>query len=122
MPIWLISAGKFLGIRGGIAVALGIALAVTMWRADSISEDRDEARQAYAASEARHAITRASLDKLESRLTAMIEAGEATEEAVEEAVAETKEETDALRAEAARIGAVTGADCITPREVRESGL
>lgn len=122
MPIWLISAGKFLGIRGGIAVALGIALAVTMWRADSISEDRDEARQAYAASEARHSITRQSLSLLEGKLADMIEAGKATEANVEKAVEEAKRESDTLRAQAGRIGAVEGVDCETPREIMEADL
>lgn len=49
---WLSLIAVRLGIKGGIIIALCLALAVMWWRADTISEQRDEARATIAEMEA----------------------------------------------------------------------
>lgn len=97
---FLANAAKAIGVRGGIAIALGLALAVTMWRADSISEARDKAEDQVVVETTKHAVTAASLDALELRLAAMVADGELRAERLSKAQAEVAKETAPLRAQA----------------------
>lgn len=87
----------------GVIIALGIALVVVMWRADAISEQREALRTELATEEARHAVTRQSVDTLSGELARMVKEGEARAERVEEAMIQAAEDTAPLRAEAERI-------------------
>lgn len=87
----------FIGIRGGIAIAFGLALAFVMWRADDLSEGKRKAEDALVASETRHAVTTASLDALEGKLADLVEAGQLREEARNKALEDVAKETAELR-------------------------
>lgn len=52
MPTFIATAFRLLGVKGLTCIALGLALAVAMWRADAISGQRDRARQQVAQMEA----------------------------------------------------------------------
>lgn len=90
-------------IAAGIAVALAIALAVVMWRADAISESREKLRNEYAGEQARHAVTRQSVDTLTLEMKRLVEEGEARAKRVDEAMQQVAEDTAPLKAEAERI-------------------
>lgn len=122
--IGLASVARTIGIKGGVIIALGIALAIVMWRADAISADREAMRNTLAAERAQHAVTRQSLATLESELGKMVRDGELRAERLEEALEAQDERSAALRAQAERIRAEGGVDaCVTPDAVRgASGL
>lgn len=73
-------------IAGGIALALAVALGVTLWRADTIAQERDEAVAASIQAELQHRITAASLAALASELEAMVAEGEARADRVDAAL------------------------------------
>ena len=109
-------------ISGGAILALAVALAVTMWRADSISKDRDNLRDLVATERANHAVTRASLDTLANELEGMVIDGELRAERLAEALVAQERETRTLRAEAALIAADGPAvDCVTPDSILNAG-
>lgn len=97
-------------IFSGVTAALAIALAFTMWRADSLSEGKRKAEDALVASETRHAVTIASLDALEARLAVMVKDGQLTEENRDKALEDVEAEIAPLRdqAEAFDITTATG--------------
>lgn len=72
MPPFLLKAASFLGVRGFIALSLGIALALVMWRADSISKDREKLRNDLAGERAAHAVTRQSVRTLSSQIARLM--------------------------------------------------
>lgn len=94
---WLLTAGRFLGIRGGIALGVSVALLFVMWRADSLSEGKREAEDALIAEVTRHAVTRGSLAMLEGKMAELVEAGQLREEARDKALEEVAKETADLR-------------------------
>lgn len=107
------------------AGALTLALAVVMWRADAISDSREEVRNALAAERATHAVTRQSLLTLERELGKMVRDGELRAERLAEAMEAQDERTEALREQAERIRAdgASSDPCATPDSVRgASGL
>lgn len=125
MPLPALAAGKIagmIGVRGFIAIGLALALGIAMWRADAISDSREEARNALAAERAQHAVTRLSLATLESELAKMVRDGTLRAERLEEAMEAQDERSAALRAQAARVRAEGGVDaCVTPDAVRNAG-
>lgn len=90
-------------IFSGVTLALLIALGVVMWRADAISESRDEARKALAAEELRHDVTRASLAGLELRMAELVRDGELRKVRLEEALEKVERDTAPLREQADRL-------------------
>lgn len=84
----------------GVIAALLLALAFTAWRADSLSEQRDEAEAATITEKALHGVTRASLASLEGRLAVMVRDGELRAERLSEALEDVAEETAPLRSQA----------------------
>jgi hypothetical protein len=121
----MIAAGKFaaaIGVKGFIALGLAVALGVVMWRADSISNDREALRNTLATERAQHAVTRGSLDTLQRELEQMVRDGELRASRLAEAREEQAERTAGLRAQAARIEAEGASDpCVTPDAVRNAG-
>jgi len=95
------AAFRFIGIRGAIAIGLGLALVFTMWRADSLSEQRDEALREVGAIETRLEVSNASLDALQAELATFVEEGALRGERAAEAL-ETAEEAGQAMREAAR--------------------
>lgn len=82
--------GKFFAplamkIGAGIILALLLALGVTMWRADSLSEQRDAALVALGAERAGHTATRASVAVLEAEMARVMQAARQRETALHEA-------------------------------------
>ena len=84
-------------LLGGAVAALAIALALVMWRADSISKQRDAYRDNLTAEETRHAVTRTSLASLELRLAAMVRDGELRQERLDKAMKAVEADTAPLR-------------------------
>lgn len=113
---------RTIGIRGFIAIGFAIALAIVMWRADAISNDRETLRNTLATERAQHAVTRQSLTTLQRELEKMVRDGELRASRLAEARAEQAERTEALRDQAARIAAqgASGDPCETPSSVREA--
>lgn len=110
-------------LAGGLIGALLASLALVIWRADAISGERDDMRDRYALSEARHAVTAASLTSLQSELAAMVAEGEATRGRVAAALAEARADGELLRGEADQIRAAIIADpCLTPTEILRGSL
>ena len=72
MPPFLLKAASFLGVRGFIALGLGLALALVMWRADSISRDREKLRNELAGERAAHAVTRQSVRTLSGEIARLM--------------------------------------------------
>lgn len=90
-------------IAGGIAAALAIALAVVMWRANAISNDREAIRNALATETARHAVTRQSVETLQGELAKLVREGDIRRERVVEAMKRVEKDTKPLRDTAERI-------------------
>lgn len=117
-----------IGIRGAIAIALGIALLIVMWRADSISEDLADAEAKLSIAEDRLEISNASIDTLEAKLAEYIGAGAASRaaqlaaiEAQAEDSAALQSQADAIRAEMAALGPDEPCSCDTPSSILNSG-
>lgn len=98
-PATLTGIARFIGIRGGIAIALGLALAFTMWRADSLSHGLEDAKADLVAERTRHTVTRASVTLLETKMAELVRDGELRAEARDEAIADVERETEALEAQ-----------------------
>jgi len=77
MTALLATLYRFLGIRGAIAAGLALALAFVMWRADSLSERLERAKEQIAAmeaaSEAARVIQQAVNDAAEQRYQQLAE-------------------------------------------------
>lgn len=121
---YLATAFNFLGVRGLIAAGLGAALIAVMWRADSISDDRDKYRDKLASEEARHSITRQSVNTLETALARFVGEGKARRAAQLAAVEAQAEKSEALRRTAmmyrAELATLTPDEfCTTPDFVME---
>lgn len=126
MPLPALAAGKIasaIGIRGFIAIGMALALGIVMWRANAISNDREELRNTLATERAQHAVTRQSLTTLENELKKMVRDGELRASRLAEARQEQQERTEALREQAERITAqgTSGDPCVTPEAVRNAG-
>jgi hypothetical protein len=102
-------------VAGGFILLLAIALAVVMWRADVISDQRDKLRDQLSVSEANHAVTVASLNSLSEQMEAMVRDGELRKERLADAMQQAQDDADELRREADAIRAeAPGSDCMTP--------
>ncbi len=113
MPGFLTIA-RAIGIRGGIAILLAIALGITMWRADAISGQRDEAIQGKANEAAAHSVTKASLALLEEKLATYIKDGERRQKAAQDALEAQQERSASLDRQ---IGAIRSQRASTPAVV-----
>ena len=119
----LLSIWRFLGIRGAIAVGLGLALAFTIWRAQSLSDALEQAKAATVAEQVRHSVTRASLALLEARHAAIVADGRARDERLAQARVDVARDVAGIRRDIDRIeGAVAGDPCVTPQEVINAAL
>ena len=87
-------------VFSGVTVALVVALGIVMWRADVISESRDEARKALATEQVRHEVTTASLELLELRMAELVRDGELRRAALDDALEQVAEDTAPLREQA----------------------
>lgn len=122
------AAWKLLGIRGSIAVAFAIALGIVAWRADAISGQRDHYRDAYSMEQARHAVTRQSVDTLEAVIADLNEQAEKRAEAYAEAqemaqerekeLAAARRSSDATIARLRELAEREG-ECAVPDDLRE---
>lgn len=109
-------------IATGVALTLMIALGVTMWRADVISEDRERIRNLLATEVANHAVTRSSVVTLEQALGRYVGAGAAARiaqidslEAQADDNALLQRQADAIRAEMETLVSADG--CATPDSI-----
>lgn len=119
MPAWILA----LGIRGWLAIGLGVACAALLWSNSSLRSDLADKHDELTTERALHAVTRASLNTLEAELQAMVDEGEARAERVAEAQEEAEDRAAGMRADIERIGAADVSDpCVTPREILEAGL
>lgn len=120
-----LTIARMIGIRGGIAIALGLALAFVMWRADTWHDRAERYAQSAANEKAAHAVTRASLGNLQQRLAVFIREGEDRAKAAETALRAQQERSVALGEQIARIRAEkptarAAARCETPSAVLEA--
>lgn len=113
-------------IAGGLALGAFVALGVVMWRADAISAQRDALQTKLAGEEARHAVTRQSVDVLETALARFVGDGKARRVSQLAAVEAQQARSEAMRNYAARIRAEMAdfaaddpCDCSTPDFVME---
>lgn len=121
MPGFLTSILGGLGIKGILALGLAAALGITMWRADAISNQRDKARDALSMEQAKHAITRQSLQTLEKTLADYIQKGREREEAAQKALEKQKAVSRSLDRQIERIRAEAAPeDCETSEAVMEA--
>ena len=93
-------------LAGALTLTM-LALAFTAWRADSLSDARDDALREVGAAETRHAVTTASLEALKADLAAMVLEGELARERATQAVTEARIAGEVMRKEAAQ-GEATG--------------
>src|SRR5690606_16208030 len=105
MPAFLLPLLGKIGLKGGVIIALCLALAFVCWRADTFSDRLERSRNELAAEKAGHAVTRASLDKLEVRLATFIAEGEERKSAAAQALREQRERSEALVGQIGRIRA-----------------
>ena len=102
-------------IFGGIALALAIALALTMWRADALSKRLDEARQQVATEKANHAVTAASLEDLMGEMATLVEQGRERQQRTEDARKRAEREAKSLARDIERLRRADTSDpCKTP--------
>lgn len=120
-------AWQLIGIRGAIAIVLGLLLIFVMVRADAISEDLADTRAELRLTESKLKISNASIDTLEAKLADFIGAGAAARVAQLEAIeaqaadsADLQREADAIRAEMAALVPEDG-QCVTPGAILDSG-
>lgn len=107
----LAKLAKAIGIRGFLAIGLGLALIFVMIRANSLSGDLEAKRNELAAERAGHAITRQSVTILQQSLEKFVGAGEAAKVAQLAAIeaqakdnADLQAQADAIRAEMEAMG------------------
>lgn len=119
--------GQAIGIRGAIAIVLAIALGIVMWRADSISEDREDLRNDLAGEKSRHEISRNSIETLEAALAKFVGAGQASRIAQVEAIeaqakdsAELQAQADRIRSEMETLAEGDPCDCSTPGSILDA--
>jgi hypothetical protein len=97
---------------------------VQTWRLSSAKEALEDQRNALATERATHAVTRVSLETLESELAGFVKSGELRAERLAEAMEAQDEQSEALRAQAERIRAesgIQGDPCVTTDAVRGAG-
>ena len=112
---------RAIGLRGFLAIAFAVALVIAMWRADAISDQREDARNALATETAQHAVTRQSLETLTYEMARLVQEGEARAERVDEAMMRVAEETAPLRRRAEQIERDgLGEDYVN--DLREAGI
>lgn len=121
----LAKLAKAIGIRGFLAIGLGLALIFVMIRANSLSGDLEAKRNELAAERAGHAITRQSVTILQQSLEQFVGAGEAAKVAQLAAIeaqakdnADLQAQADAIRAEMEAMGErAADPNCRSPRSV-----
>lgn len=120
-PIDFAGLFRAIGLRGFIAIGLALALGVTMWRADTISGQRDDLIASLATEEARHAVTRQSVETLSTEMARLVAEGEARKARIDTAMERVRIDTAPLRREAARIEREgLGPDYVD--QLREAGI
>lgn len=108
-------------VSAGIIALLVIALVVVTARADAISSEREVLRNRLANAEARHAVTKASLEQMTNDLSRIVYEGATREDRVQQALDEQQERSAVLREEAAKIIAESVTDpCKTPQSVLQA--
>lgn len=107
----LAKVAKAIGIRGGIAILLALALVGVTIYSHHISGQLEHKRDELAGERAAHAITRQSVTILQESLEKFVGAGEAAKVAQLAAIeaqaknnAELQGQADAIRAEMAKMG------------------
>jgi hypothetical protein len=105
MPSFLAPLLGRIGLKGGVIIALCLALAFVCWRADTFSDRLERSRNELAAEKAGHAVTRASLDKLEVRLAMFIAEGQERQESARRELEAQRERSAALDSQIARLRA-----------------
>lgn len=110
-------------------IALAIALAFVMWRADTISGQRDVLREGLTTEKKAHAITRDSVDLLQTKIAeqndaiAVLEArGAQARENARKALGEAERANSRASRASERIRAEPSTDCETSEAILESGL
>ena len=115
-------------IVGAIGLAMILTLGIVMWRADAISKQRDHYRDAYSMEQARHAVTRGSVELLTKTIEGLNAQAEARAQEFEKArrmAAQREKELSASRVASgrviARLEALSGQEgkCAVPDELRE---
>lgn len=87
-------------ITSGAILALTVALGIVIWRADTISDQRDAALRQVVVEQAQHAVTKASLASLTARMETMVKEGELRRERLDRALEQTERVTAPLRKQA----------------------
>jgi hypothetical protein len=121
---------RMIGIKGFIAIGLGLALAFTMWRADVLSGRLETSQQNLANEKAAHAVTTASLNLLQEKLATYIKDGERRSKDAQKALEAQKDRSaaldkqiDRIRSARASVGAIGITDetpCETPAVVLQA--
>jgi hypothetical protein len=91
-------------IGAGIILALSVALALALWRADSLADARDEALKEVGAVNTRLAVSNASLVTLEGQLDTFVKEGALMQEQASSALLEAQEAGEAMREAAQETG------------------
>ena len=87
-------------VFAGTTVVLILTLTVVMWRADGLSEARDDAVKATITEKVKHEVTRASLASLSARMEALVKEGQLRRERLDEALEQVEADTAPLRNQA----------------------
>lgn len=136
MPPFIATLFARVGITGIIIAVFAALLVVQTVRLEGFKiwplkytgaiERAEKAKAAAVACEVRHSVTRASLEKLIDRNTAMIEAGKARTKAAEKALEAQKDRSAVLDSQIASIrseravAAPVGQECKSPESVLEA--
>lgn len=90
-------------IFSGVTLALAIALGVTMWRADSISADRDREQERRVSAELRLSASNASVERLTAEMEALVAEGRMRAERLDNAISQVTEDNAPLVEQADRL-------------------
>jgi hypothetical protein len=101
MPAFLLPMLGRIGLKGGVIIALCLALAFVCWRADTFSDRLERSRNELATCEAQHAVTRQSVDTLDAVITDLNNRALARAEAYAQGI----EEAEKRSAELAKLSA-----------------
>lgn len=109
-------------VAGGIIAALLLLGGTLYIQNRSLRADNADLSAELALEEAKHAITKNSLNQLERRLSDMIAAGKLTRERVDRAIEAGNRESEALREQAEEARGAIVIDGRTPKAILESDL
>lgn len=100
MPIWLLSFGKSLGLKGMVAAGLGLALAVMFMVHKGDVRAKERLRNQVAQTEARLAVSNGSIELLQAKISELNTEANARAAAYEASKARAAKETARLAAQA----------------------